>query len=1055
MLKKLYFLIMALMLFAFTARAQVTNSSISGKVTANKEKVVGAVVVATHTPSGTVYRGVTNSNGNYTIQGMRVGGPYTVKVSYVGYKEQIFNNVYISLGEPSVIPVAMEEDSHLLDEITVSGSARKTHSGAATNFNQSAIENAPTVDRNIYDVAKLSPLVNTSKLGGVSIAGSNNRYNSFQIDGMVSNDVFGLAGTGTNGGQTDANPISMDAIEEIQIVASPFDVTQGGFTGGGINAITKSGTNEFKGSAYGYYTDENFYGRYNQVSEANEKLTSEAIRTLGATFGGPIIKDKLFFFVSAEYKNSESPSSYYPGYSSNYITEAEADRIIAAYKKFTGFEDNYSRKDLKKKTFSLLGRVDWNINDENKFSFRYQLNDSYKDVLGSSSSIFYFSNSGNRIIDKTNSFVAELNSNISDKLYNEARVGVTFVRDNFDVAYQGPSASISNLGANSNITAYIGTEYSSGVNRLKQNIFTIEDNLSLYTGDHTITFGTHNEFYNMKNLFIQSSNGAYYFSATYDENGNVTSSALENFENGNAYQFVCNYSDVDITGTTQWAGTIKAGQFGFYVQDKWSVNPNLSLTYGLRLDIPLSFNSPSVNEEFNSSEYATKFGVRVGDTPSAKLMFSPRVGFRWFMDDSHKSLIRGGIGMFTGRVPFVWLSNLWNNTGVELKGTTISSNVPNIGTYGNDAMAAAKSSPGSYRPTINTADKDFKYPQVLRANLAWEYTLPYGVNLTLEGLYSKTLNNVWFENLAIENNGKKVYMVNSSFPQASTTYFDRNNGGYYAIINLKNTNKGYSYSLSGKLEKSFDFGLDVMASYTFGHTYGVIDGTSSVAYSNWKYNYSVDPTNKDEVSKTIFDVPHRVVAQASYTSPRYGHGRWATNVTLTYNGYTGQRYSITMNESVDLNGDSQRGNTLLYIPTEAELAAMSFDSEENRRKFETWIQNDSYAKNHRGQFAERNSNHAPWENHFDLHLAQSFYYLKERGSKIELTFDILNVANLLNKNWGTYYSSAYNHTILRVSSLTKDSEGNVTPTYSWSGDSPSKDNVESRWHAQIGLRVTF
>lgn len=1044
MVKKLLSFVLCLLVASFAA-AQVTTSSISGKVVAGDGPVIGATVQAIHQPSGTKYGAVTNEKGRYVIQGMRVGGPYKIIISYIGYNNQEYNGVRLSLGEPGVYDANLKENAKQLGEITVTGRTRLQKTGAATNFRQAQIENAPTVDRNVYDIAKLSPLVSISKLGGVSIAGSNNRYNSFQVDGMVSNDVFGLAGSGTNGGQTGANPISMDAIQEIQVVASPFDVRQGGFTGGGINAITKSGTNTFTGTAYTYYNDENFYGRYNQYKEETAKLANQSTKVYGASFGGPIIKDKLFFFANAEYKFDTYPSSYYPE-SDYFLSTENAQKIVDTYSKYTGgLTDSYGSRNLDTKALSLLGRIDWNINENNKFSIRYQMNDSYKDVYGSGSKTYYFANSGYRMNNKTNSFVAELNSHIGKYLYNEARAGVSFVRDKRDVAYTGPIVEIDGIVAKDGYRMYIGTEYSSGANKLDQDIWTIEDNLSAYLGNHTVTVGTHNEIYKMQNLFIQAANGAYYYNS------------LDDFVNDNAYRYVYKWSDVDLTGTTKWAGTVKAGQFGAYIQDKWDVSKNFNLTYGIRFDVPVCFNHPTTNGAFNNTSYSINNDAKVGVVPSLKLMTSPRVGFRWFVDNSHKNLIRGGAGLFTGRVPFVWLSNAWNNTGMEMKSTTISKNVPKLGTYGTDAMAAAKS--GAFgNQTINTIGKNFKYPQVFRTNLAWETTLPYDIKMTLEGLYSKTLNNVWFENLAIKGNGT-VYAVSDKYPNSGTQHYLSNAGDYSAIINLKNTNKGYSYSVSGQLEKSFDFGLDLMASYTFGHSYGVVDGTSSVAYSNWGYNYCVDPNNKNELSHTMFDMPHKVLATASYTSPKYGNGRWSTNVTLTYNGFSGQRYSLTMNEGTDFNGDGQRGNTLLYIPTTEELNAMTFASDEDKTKFENWIEGNDYAKNNRGGYSKRNAVSAPWENHFDLHFAQDFFYLKERGSKVELSLDILNVANMINHDWGTVYSSAYNETILSVTKMTTSTLTDGTkayiPTYSFLGYSPSKADVSSRWHMQIGLRVTF
>ncbi len=796
------------------------------------------------------------------------------------------------------------------------------------------------------------------------------------------------------------------------------------------------------------------YGKWNQNTEVEAKLAKQSSKTAGFTVGGPIVKDKLFFFASAEYKYDTYPSEYYPGASTGYISQAEAKAIADRYNSITGNSEGYGKKDVNSKGLSLMGRLDWNINKNNKLSFRYQLNDSYKDVYGAGSTTYIFASSGYRMINKTNSLVAELNTHINNSLYNEARVGATYVRDNRDVSYQGPNITIETLGgtydATSNswstgkTTAYIGTEYSSGANRLDQDIYTIEDNLSWYLGDHTLTFGTHNEFYQMNNLFIQASTGAYYYKS------------MNDFLADNAYKFAYNYSDYTLTGTYKWAATVKAGQFGFYAQDKWNVSNNFNLTYGVRFDIPMFFNKPTANDAFNSSAYATTFNVKVGEVPSAKVMVSPRLGFRWFTSDSHKTLIRGGAGLFTGRVPFVWISNNWSNTGVEMKGTTITSNVPSFETYKNDPVVAMNSAAGSAsKPTINTVSKDFKYPQVFRTNLALEQELPFEVKMTLEGLYSKTLNNVWFENLALKDNGKKVYAVSADVANSATTYYSTDAGSYYAIVDLRNTNKGYTYALSAKLEKSFKFGLDLMASYTYGHAYSVNDGTSSVAYSNWKYNYSIDSNDENELSYSVFDVPNRVLAQVTYTTPKYLKGRLATVVSLVYNGYNGMRYSLTMNESADFNGDTQKGNSLLYIPTESELAKMTFATEDDRTKFAGWIEGDTYAKENRGKYAERYSNSAPWENHFDLHIAEDFFYLKDGDSKISLTFDIINFGNLLNKKWGTVYGSDYNVQPLKVTKLTTNADGNKIPTYSFQEDKVYKSDFLSRWHGQIGLRVTF
>ena len=1067
MVKKLLFFT-CLLFVAAIATAQITTSSISGKVVAGGEVVTGATVQAIHQPSGSTYGAVTNGKGRYSIQGMRVGGPYKIVITYIGYSSKEFNEVNLSLGVTSTFDANLKESARELGEVVVKGRTNmKSGGGAANNFKQERITTIPTVSRNLYDVATLSPMVNVSKVGGISIAGINNRYNSFQIDGTASNDVFGLAASGTNGGQTNANPISMDAIQELQVVIAPFDVRQSGFTGGAINAITKSGTNEFHGSAYGYYNNQDMYGRYDITNNyANSKLANQNTQTYGFTLGGPIIKDKLFFFVSAEYKKKTYPSTYYPGCTSTYITEETAKEIADKYYSLTGIQEGYGKPDIQNQSLGLLARLDWNIDTNNKLSFRYQHNNSYDDTPGLTANTYAFANSGYRMNNSTNSFVAELNSRISDRLYNEARVSANFVRDHRDVDYQGPTVQIKVAGADntSTNTVNIGTEYSSGANKLNQDIYTIEDNLSWYLGDHTLTFGTHNELYNMENLFIQGVNGAWYYNS------------LDLFLNDQPYQFTYKYTDPTKTGgDTRYAPKMKAGQLGFYAQDKWDITRNMNVTYGIRFDIPSTLNNPSTNDDFNKFATSNKLGVQVGQMPSVKLMVSPRVGFHLYTDDSHKTHVRGGVGVFTGRVPFVWLSNAYNNTGVEAKGSTIApktngnytNSAPTLTDYHSDPMTASTLG-GSLSPDIVTVSKNFRFPQVMRADLALEQLLPYDVKMTLEGVYSKNLNNVFFENLACYDNGGKVYAVPGVEASASTLYTKRtatNSTDFYnaySIINLRNTNKGYSYALTATLEKTFDFGLSAFASYSFGHSKSVNDGTSSVASSNWKYNYSHNSNDENELSYSKFDVPHRVKVQVTYESPKYLNGLMNTSVAVIYNGFSGGRYSLTMNEKSDFNNDGWSGNSLLYIPTDEEIDKMNFidnvntktnkvimDAATSRQLFKDWIASDSYASKHRGQYAERNSQLTPWENEIDLHLSQNVYALKD--TKFELAFDILNFANLLNKEWGASYDNAYNLSPLTFAGFAN----NQTTFYYNTNNKPTASNVNSRWHMQVGLKVTF
>lgn len=1055
MRKRIKFLLCVFMLLvAASINAQVTTSAISGKVVDEKnDAAIGATVVAVHQPSGTSYNAVTNSDGRYTIQGMRTGGPYKVEISYIGYHKTVYNQISLELGNTFTLNTQLKSSSQMLNEVVVTGTASsKLMTGAGQNFSTSKIQNTPTVDRSVYDIVKNMPMAQINKIGGISFAGSNNRYNSFQIDGTVSNDVFGLSSSGTNGGQTGANPISLDAIEQIQVVVSPFDVRQSGFTGGGINAVTKQGTNEFHGSAYSYYTNQNLYGRYSAVNNyANQKLTTQHTTTIGASLGGPIIKDKLFFFANVENMNETYPSRYYPDYVTGGLTSAIAKSVADRYKSLTGISESYGSRDVNQKSLGILARIDWNINNNNKFAFRYQHNNSLSDQYSPSSTSYYFNNSGYTMKNNTNSFVAELNSHLSNSLYNELRGSFALVRDNREVPYQGPCIWIKSAADDNYVAMNIGTEYSSGANKLNQNIYTFEDNLSWYLGSHTLTFGTHNEIFHMENLFVQANNGEWVYNSVND------------FLNDHASQFVYKYAD-----PANFIPKFNAGQFGFYAQDKWNVNNDLSFTLGLRLDIPKVFNNPTTNTTFNDYAKSNSLNAVVGRMPSTKLMFSPRFGFRYYLDDAHNTLLRGGVGLFTGRVPFVWLSNSFTNDGVEQKGTTIYSSTnktsgvttwaPSLAAYASDPNGAMASATGTTaKPDICTVSKNFKYPQVFRTDLAIEQKLPFDIKMTLEGLFSKTLNDAYFKNLALTSNGE-TYAIAGNEKSAMPNYSIASSN-YNSIIDLENTNKGYTYSFSALLEKKFDFGLNASASYTYGHSKSVYDGTSSVAYSNWKYNYAFD-SNHPDLSYSSFDIPNRIVASIGYTTPKYLNGLLNTDVSLIYTGSNGMRYSLTMNETADYNGDGQKGNSLLYIPTETELQNMNFvdvtgtsamTAAQSRTNFENWIEGNKYAKDHRGQYSTRNCSQAPWENRVDLHLAENVYLLKSNGMKLQLTCDIINFGNLLDKNWGKSYSSTYNVTPLQV---TKINNGVAAFAYN-SNNSVSLNDIYSRWHAQVGVKLIF
>ena len=716
-MQKRFFLFVALLSFMVsTAIAQITTSGVKGLIKANGEDVIGATITVTHVPTGAVYRSVTNSVGRFTIQGMRAGGPYTVEISYIGYKTKEIKNVTLKLGEMSDLSTQLEEDAHALGEVVVKGKlgldASKT--GAATSYSAKDIANMPSISHSIGDITRMNPMVSVSQSGAMSFAGVNNRYNSFQVDGAVNNDVFGLTSNGQNGGQAGSQPISTETIDQVQVSVAPFDVRQSGFTGGAINAITKSGTNTFHGSVYGNWLNKDLIGsKYTLMNgKDSQKYDDETDYRYGVTLGGPIIKNKLFFFANYEKSNKEYPNNYgYGSEASKLGTEGFniADEVLSILKE-KGYNASYNNPKNYTKSDKAGIKLDWNINDKHKATFGWRMVNAKQ--LNSNSTASYLNASDYQydFVSKTNTFTAELNSSFSEKINNQFQASYVSVRDHRDPKGIAPMIQIKNVGGG---TLCLGTERSSTANSLNQDIITFTDNLNWYVNNHTLTFGTHGEYYKFKNLFIQDNYGTYYFN-NFDDfkmfaNGQKVAQSVNSktgeityYNTLNQYRF--GSANVAVTGDPRWAPEFAAGQIGFYAQDKFNVTSNFELTYGLRMDIPLFFDTPTENAEFNASAAKQGWNVVTNHKLSSTPMWSPRVGFRWNIEKEHNMILRGGAGIFTGRIPFVWLSNNFTNTGIQ-------TSVYNV--YGSSGLKEGKQNTGKlndvslivdpYKQSENTA----------------------------------------------------------------------------------------------------------------------------------------------------------------------------------------------------------------------------------------------------------------------------------------------------------------------------------------------------------------
>lgn len=1081
MVKKLRILLAVItFLIAATVNAQVTTSGMSGIITTHdKEDVIGATVTATHIPTGAVYRTVTNDKGRFHINGMRAGGPYKVEISYVGYKPKTVNGINLKLGETADLSNVIEEDAAVLGEVLVTSrrGLNATKTGAAASYSAKDIDNMPSISHSIGDITRLNPLVSVSQAGAMSFAGTNNRYNSFQVDGAVNNDVFGLTANGQNGGQSDTQPISTETIDQVQVSIAPFDVRQSGFTGGAINAITKSGTNEFHGSVYGDWLNKDLIGsKYELMNgKTSNKYDEQTQYRYGATLGGPIIKDKLFFFANYEHSKKEYPNNYGLGSANSklgdegFAVAQEALKLLQDKYGYTGTFNNpknYTNSD------KAGIKLDWNISDKHKATFGWRMVNAKKLSGNSSASYLNASDYQYDFISKTNTFTAELNSNFSDKVNNQLQASYVRVRDHREPHGISPYIQISNVGGGN---LAFGSEPSSVANRLDQDIFSFTDNLNLYYGDHTFTFGTHGEYYKFCNLFIQNRYGAYYFD-NFDDfkmfaNGQTTA---YNAQTGKWYNTLKQYRyqniNTEATGDPNWEPSFSAGQIGFYAQDKFNMTRNLEMTYGLRMDMPLFFDTPAENTGFNNYAITRGWNVKTNQKLSRTIMWSPRVGFRWNIDKEHNMVLRGGMGVFTGRIPYVWLSNSFSNTGIQMfnynvyadtklteanKANGKLSNVELIMDPAKQDQNAAKLAANGSQSIAVFAD-DFKFSQNLRYDLALDFTLA-GIDFTLEGIYSKNINDVYYKDLTIDANGKTLGETYSSLSFDKRPMFASTTGGtdYAHVYELCNTNKGYTYNLSASATKRFDFGLDLTASYTFTKSKSVNSATSSVAESNWRYNYIHTNPNNPELGNSAYNIPHQIKVSAFYHKD-YAKN-WNTTVGLIYTGTSGSPYTIYYYG--DLNGDGANGNDLFFIPTDAQIDQMSFKAtskysqDQQRADMKKWIAEDKYMSKHRGEYYNRYADNMPFEHHFDFHLAQTYKFnVGKDVHSIQLAFDVLNVSNMFNKKWGRYSSTGKE---VYFSPVTYSGNGQFQFTKGSNYNMYSYDDYYSRWRGQISLKYTF
>ena len=1100
------------MIASINLMAQVTTSSISGKITDNnKGTLPGATVVATHTPSGSQYYAVADANGNYRLLNIRPGGPYTIEYRMVGFQTVKQEGVVANLGETKILNVRLNEEAIGLGEVSVvadavSNGMDSDRAGATTAINNEQINTLPTISRSLNDVLSLTPQAAATS-NGLAIGGGNYRQSYVTVDGAAFNNAFGIGGNLPAGG----SPISLDALEAMTINVTPFDVRHSGFTGGAINAVTKSGTNNWHVSVYDYFTNEGLmgtkFGKKDEFGNYPDRLTlnKSLDNTAGISVGGPIVKDKLFFFVNFEYQSDVDPGQTHFARNSedddfggatqyNRPTVEKMEEISNYLQTTYGYNPGrYQNYSASTPDYKLLARLDWNITDKDKFNIRYSLvKNKYSSAPSSSinplSSSVYNRNTYGRTSDYAlyfessryfqeqnfSSVAAEWNhSFLSGRGNNMLRA--TYSRQNEPRSFVGdlfPTVDILEPledGTPAVYTSFGPDPFTYGNLRDVQTVV-VTDEVSYATGINNFTFGAQYEFDNTKNGFMQGGAGYYVYNSWEDFMNNADPRAFAiTYGNNEKHEQVYPYFNYM--------------QGSLYAQDEMTLSERFKLSLGLRVELPWypSIAEFNTNKEFDSlasvESYYTRengeavassiYGMSTADMPKARVNFSPRLGFNWDLTGERKYIIRGGSGLYTGRLPFVWIVSTVGNSNC-LQNQYINSNTetqihfPEAGHTNPEGIIAANSDllltgdlPAPQSTTI--MDKNLRMPQSWKSSLAFDITIPGDIKFTAEGIYNKDITSVAVTKLGLVQDGTiqlpgepgerlvwKSEGINNSLNRAVTPYL---------ITNTDKKNNGYYYSITGQLSKDFKCGLNLMAAYTYAEGKNVTDGIGDQITSAYNTNaFGINGSNVHELGYSSYVSPHRVLFNLGWTWHIGQHT--SETVGLYYEGfnhcyigsYSYTRYSYTMTSNVNGDGGS---NSLAYIPTEAQLFADN-SPYTNPEEFNDFIKADKYLSAHRGMYAERGGAIAPWRHTFNFKYERTYKF--KAGPSISAGIDIKNLANLFYRGWG-------NMQRLSSSDIVKlTGNGSEESPYQYTFTNPTWNvyaSTYSTWSAALNLRFNF
>ena len=1098
MLKNLrFFLAAALMFFSAVASAQITTSALAGKVTdSSNEAVIGATVLAVHTPSGTQYGAITNIDGRYSIQGMRAGGPYKVTISYVGYQTGVINDVTLSLGETYVLNHKMNDSSELLDEVVISATATKFNTaktGAVTNINNAQIASLPTVSRSITDVTRLSPYGGN----GMSFAGSDGRTANFTVDGANFNNNFGLSDKLPGGG----SPISIDAIEELQVVISPFDVRQTNFIGGGVNAITKSGTNTVKGTAYVYHRNENMRGDAIEGEQISGARATDRQTTYGFTLGAPIIKNKLFFFGNFEYTNTPTIANRWRGSedgvkdANNYVsrtTLSDLDAVSRYVREHYGYETgSYTDFPADESNMKALVRLDWNINDKNHLALRYNytLNKLWNSPNASSmdggtrmvsartsQNSMSYANSMYSMNNLVHSVSFDLNSRLSDNLSNQLLATFSELDDvRGSTSSEFPFIDITKDGDN---YIALGYELFTWNNAVHNRIGNIRDDITYQTGSHKLTAGLSYEYQMADNQYMRNGTGYY----RYNWANGMTVDQLFN----SVPEIVCLTYGYD--GEKAPAARVQFHKAGLYAQDEWDVTSQFKLTAGIRFDgLFFDNNDLMTNAAILKLDYYDKNGdvrhIDTGKWPTSKVTISPRVGYTWDVVGDKSFVVRGGTGLFSGRLPLVFFTNMPTNGGmVQYQAQLNAANGKKLG-YTMDQFAGGPAtsiaalydkltsmqnadgkyifpqtiSPedGTVPSSISAVDPKFKMPQVWKTSLAFDYEFPvdFPLTLTAEGIFNKTINAVCISDWSVKPVGGFARLNGVDNRPLYPTDFRTTTKAFV----LENTSKGYGWSANVQINARPVESLSLMAAYTHTVSKEVTGMPGSAAESAFTYVPTFEGPNNIRLHNSQYVTPDRVVASATH------HDKSGNHYSLIYEAWRGG-YNYSYMLANDMNGDGYNYDAI-YVPTDEQVKNKEFRfiSEDDAERFMDYVHNSNYLSKHQGQYAEGYSVYSPWVHRFDVSYKHDFKAKVGKNTNIlQLSCDIKNVLNLFNSSWGVskYLNPAIgtDARILKYEGVDKDGYATFSTPSAISGSTVTfvpYHALGQCWYASVGLKYIF